>query len=303
MDYEQFLFTRNKRRDFTAFMRPTDMTNKEVSLLASAFNYVTDVAALTSAQPGLYCFPLGAYTFVLRHYDSGRRHAGREIGVIEGIAVRADESGALAEMLPEISARQAKILDVAGSVGDIEEIEVSRSERLSLTPNPSPGGRGENEMQPTSETESFARRDDAGISPFQQPDETNEAEANDLFVGVTLRLTDEQLVLPFTSDGREMLIEALTRMTSKPLLFAFGTNGDVIGRLAEAGINFDIVGLFGATEPLFRARTARQREAPKVAAPAAPPPLIEPEPITPPQPVQRQRHSLLGKLVGWMLGR
>ena len=88
MIYETFLFTRNQKRDFTAFIRPVDLTNKEISVISSALNNVHDVASLTPDWPALYSFSLGEYHLLLRHYDSGRTHAGRSIGVVEGIAVR-----------------------------------------------------------------------------------------------------------------------------------------------------------------------------------------------------------------------
>ncbi len=87
MHYEQFLFTRNRRQDFTAFVRPARLTNKEVSTIGAVFNYVSDISRLQANFPSLYCFPLGDYLLLLRHYNSGRRHAGRAIGVIEGVAV------------------------------------------------------------------------------------------------------------------------------------------------------------------------------------------------------------------------
>ncbi len=324
MNYEQFLFTRNKRRDFTAFVRPADMTNKEVSLLASAFNTITDVTALTADQPGLYCFPLGAYMFVLRFYDSGRKHAGREIAVIEGIAVRADESESLATLLPEIVERQTELLDIVGDVGEIEDIEVSRSAVETFTPSPfaasgssqpkdagplspSPSGQGVKDTLRDTPPESFSealsgvRASDPDPQPDLQDDETNPQGADDLLIDIGTRLADDQLVLTFDEDGRRLLIQALERATAQPLRFAFGTNNEVISRLAEWGIDFDMIGIFSATEASFRPRVVKVPKA-AVNAPISLPPLVEAESVTP-MPLKREHHSLLGKLVGWLFGR
>jgi hypothetical protein len=96
MNYETFLFTRSQRRDFTAFIRPRGLTNKQVSVIASALGHVNDIAALTPDWPALYCFPIGDYVLLLRHYDSGRKHAGRNIAVLEGIAAAAPDLETLA---------------------------------------------------------------------------------------------------------------------------------------------------------------------------------------------------------------
>ena len=132
--YAWFLFTRNQRRDFTAFVRPADMTNKQVSVIANAFNFVNDITPLTAERPALYCFPLGAYLYLLRHYDSGRTHAGRAIPVIEGIAIRRDDENRLGVLLAEIVGRQATLLDVSGQVGDVETLERQVSEAHEWTP-------------------------------------------------------------------------------------------------------------------------------------------------------------------------
>ena len=100
MHYETFLFTRNQRQDFTAFIRPSLLTNKDVSRIGGIFNYISDISRLTPNFPSLYCFPLGEYTLLLRHYSSDRKHAGRAIGVIEGIAVRQVESSFMDAALP-----------------------------------------------------------------------------------------------------------------------------------------------------------------------------------------------------------
>jgi len=67
MHYETFLFTRNQRQDFTAFIRPALLTNKEVSRIGGIFNYISDISRLTPEFPSLYCFPLGEYVMLLRH--------------------------------------------------------------------------------------------------------------------------------------------------------------------------------------------------------------------------------------------
>src|SRR5215216_6370949 len=116
MHYENFLFTRNQRQDFTAFVRPSALTNKDVSATGAIFNYITDISRLTSEFPSLYTFPLGEYVFLLRHYNSGRKHAGRAIGVIEGIAVKQSDSSAFFAALPQFIAQQADLLNVSASI-------------------------------------------------------------------------------------------------------------------------------------------------------------------------------------------
>ena len=44
MQYETFLFTRNQRQDFTAFVRPSLMSNKDVSAIGAIFNCTADFA-------------------------------------------------------------------------------------------------------------------------------------------------------------------------------------------------------------------------------------------------------------------
>ncbi len=120
MHYEQFLFTRNRRQDFTAFVRPARLTNKEVGTIGGIFNYVSDISRLTPDFPSLYGFPLGEYLLLLRHTNSGRQHAGRAIAVIEGIAVPQDDASAFASALPAFVADQADLLNVSATIADIE---------------------------------------------------------------------------------------------------------------------------------------------------------------------------------------
>ena len=80
---------------------PSTTTNKEVSAIGGIFNYVTDVSRLTLELPEPVLLPLGEIPLLLRHYDSGRTHAGRPIGVIEGIAVRKAANAEFALALPQ----------------------------------------------------------------------------------------------------------------------------------------------------------------------------------------------------------
>lgn len=222
MNYETFLFTRNQRRDFTAFVRPKALTNKEISTIASALNYVNDISALTVDWPALYCFPIGEYVLLLRHYDSGRKHAGRNVGVLEGIAVRRTRARHFALAAPHFLAHQHELLAVSQTIADIEAQTVEESAEYPW-PN----------VQAT---------DMAG------------AAADELVNAFVARLSDDRLFIPFDEDGRDMLITALSDSRFPTLYFAFGTNSDVIARLNQAEIDVDIVSYFNTTAPSLRNR-------------------------------------------------
>jgi hypothetical protein len=218
MHYETLLFTRNQRQDFTAFIRPSLLTNKDVSAIGGIFNYVSDISRLTADFPSLYFFPLGEYLLLLRHYDSGRTHAGRAIGVIEGIAVKAQEKSELARALPDFVERQATLLDVAGSVDDIETLEPSPSTEQSWTGS-----------KPICDQEFFIR-------------------------DFLARRQAERLFIPFTTEGRARLTRVVcdARFPAPPF-FAFGTNSDVLAQL-EKQAPVDIVGFFKTEGVSFRSR-------------------------------------------------
>ena len=153
MHYEHFLFTRNRRLDFTTFVRPARLTNKEISTIGGIFNYVSDISRLTSDFPSLYTFPLGEYLLLLRQYNSGRQHAGRAIAVIEGIAVAQDDASGFASALPTFVADQADLLNVSASITDIEA--------ASSQPSPDLEWRGSSLNRPTEDfvAEFLTRRD------------------------------------------------------------------------------------------------------------------------------------------------
>ncbi len=216
MLYETLLFTRNQRQDFTAFIRPSLLTNRDVSRIGAIFNYITDISRLTPDFPSLYCFPLGEYTLILRHYSSDRKHAGRAIGVIEGIAVKQTENG-LMDDLAQFVEQQASLLNVIGTVTDIE----------------------------TQASEVSAEHDWRGAA----------VKTMEPFVGTFLKRRDQdRLFLPFTASGREMLITTLAdRRFSTPPFFAFGTNSDVLVQLGKQG-QIDIVSFFKTDRASFRNR-------------------------------------------------
>ncbi len=297
--YETFLFTRNQRRDFTAFVRPAALSNKDVSLLASAFNYVNDITPLTPERPGLYSFPLGAYQFILRHYNSGRTHAGREIPVIEGVAVRLDRDHESRAHVVDFVSRHSEMLDITGDA-DVEALEIRSSDEREWLP----------QIAADSET----------AAPEGEPPEIVQ-----MFVE---RYRDERLVVPFSDEGRELLAAALAHDHLPALYFAFGTNRDVVARLGEAGIEFDVLGYFGTAEPELKRRNAPRvidvREilpdeaavpsnfAATMLSPEPPDALRELgddtealEPIREERDRRRQRRqrSLVRALVDWLLGR
>jgi hypothetical protein len=236
--YARFLFTRNQRRDFTAFVRPADMTNKEVSVLANAFNYVNDITPLTPARPALYAFPLGSYLYILRHYDSGRTHAGRAIPVIEGIAVRRSDEATLCRRLAEIVARQAELLNVSAIAGDIEQLERQTSEIFEWLPP--------DDADPPAET-----------APAEAPD-TIEPDTPDLADALAERYPTDWLLLPFSDEGRALLLAALSDERLPLLHVAFGSHAELVSQLRQSGITFDIIGYASANAPEFRPRDARK---------------------------------------------
>lgn len=266
MNYETFLFTRNQRRDFTAFIRPKDLTNKEVSTLAGALNYINDIAALSEDWPALYCFPLGQYILLLRHYDSGRKHAGRAIGVLEGIAVRRTRARHFALALPHFLAHQGELLAVSQSIGDIE-------------------------AQATVETSPEKHWPDV------QAAEAAERAGDELVNQFVARLGEDRLFLPFDDDGRALLVATLSDSRLPPLYFAFGTNADVIARLNQGGVDVDIVSYFNTSAPALRSRATNEitselrdyvRKAPRRAKPARQPDDTPETPLPPSMQTPRQ---------------
>lgn len=233
--YARFLFTRNQRRDFTAFVRPADMTNKQVSVIANAFNFVNDITPLTHVRPALYCFPLGGYLYILRHYDSGRTHAGRAIPVIEGIAIRREEENLLGMLLAEIVADQATLLNVSATAGDIEALERQTSDTFEWSP-------------PVSD-----EPDETGDS-LNQSANADESHESDLTDALAERYPTDWLLLPFSDEGRALLLSALDDERLPLLHFAFGSHPDLVAKLKESGIIFDVVGYASVNEPEFRPR-------------------------------------------------
>ncbi len=222
MRYETFLFTRNQRQDFTAFVRPARLTNKQISAVGGIFNYANDVSRLTPDFPSLYCFPLGDYFLLLRHYDSGRTHAGRAIGVIEGIAVAQDDNADFRRALSALVEGQADLLNVSATIDDIE----------AQAAEPSPEYDWSGSSSPLS-AEPFVRE-------FLE------------------RRTEDRLFLPFTPQGRDLLVSALAdRRFASPPFFAFGTNSDVLDQLAQHG-EIDIASFFSTERPCFRSRATNR---------------------------------------------
>jgi len=227
VNYETFLFTRNQQRDFTAFIRPKDLTNKEISTIASALGNVNDVSELSAEWPALYCFPIGEYVLLLRHYDSGRKHAGRNIPMLEGIAVKRTRARHFAAALPHFVAHQADLLAVVRSVPDIETQTVQKSPDI-----PWPNVQSAEVME--------GAGDDSLVNEF------------------VARLTDDRLFIPFNTDGWAMLVGALSDPRFPSLYFAFGTNSDVVARLNKAEIDVDVVSYFNTTTPSLRSRATNE---------------------------------------------
>ncbi|MAS33163.1 MAG: hypothetical protein CL610_04095 [Anaerolineaceae bacterium] len=226
MIYETFLFTRNQKRDFTAFVRPRELTNKEVSLLASALGNINDVANLTRDWPAFYSLPVGQYNMLLRHYDSGRKHAGRPISVVEGIAVRRTLQRHYTLAVPHFLAHHDDVLHISRQIADIEAANIEES----------------------------AEHD----WPDVQAEDVQSAADDDLINAFLSRLDEDRLFVPFTQDGRALLISALTDPRLRKAHFAFGTNADVLARLHQADIQVDIVSYFNTTVPSLRNRQTNE---------------------------------------------
>ncbi len=223
MHYEQFLFTRNRRQDFTAFVRPARLTNKEVSSIGGIFNYVSDISRLTPDFPSLYGFPLGEYLLLLRHYNSGRQHAGRAIAVIEGIAVPQDDASAFASALPAFVADQANLLNVSASITDVEA--------ASREPSPELEWRGNHPHRPT----------EAFVAEF------------------LTRRDEDRLFLPFTERGRDLLVNLLADRRIAPTpFFAFGTNADVLAQL-EQHAAIELASFFTTERPGYHSRATNRQ--------------------------------------------
>ncbi len=225
MQVEHFLFTRTEKQDFTAFIRPADMSLRDVSMIGGTFNYITDISRLTPEFPSLYCFPLGEHYFLLRHYNSGRAHAGRAIGVIEGIAVKQTYARTFARALPYCVLHQQEVL--LAYTGNIETLTASYSAEHALEHNADPstltGERG------------FVRE----------------------FLS---RSESDRLFLPFNRTGLNMLVLTLADQPyATPLLFAFGTNSDVVGQFLTRELNLDVVSFFNTESPCFRSRDSNQK--------------------------------------------
>lgn len=227
MYYETFLFTRSHQRDFTAFVRPRDLTNHEVSALAGAFDAVSDTSPLTPAWPALYCFPLGGYVLLLRHYTSRRTHAGRAIPVLEGVAARRTQARHFALALPHLLDRQRALLDIAAGLPDIESLEPAPSAE-----HPWPAFAAE---------DTPAAGVDAGLI--------------EEFVA---RLADDRLFVPFNADGLALLRAALADRRFPSLYFAFGTTAAALERLSRAGVQVDIVSYFNTQRPALRSRETNE---------------------------------------------
>ncbi|MBE2269104.1 MAG: hypothetical protein IAE80_12810 [Anaerolinea sp.] len=224
MRYEQFLFTRNQERDFTAFVRPSALSNKDVSAIGNIFNYVHEVARLARSFPSIYCFPMGEYYLLVRHYNSGRRHAGRAIGVIEGIAVHQSDGAELAVALPSF-------------IADINRLNVLD------------GGMDINQQSVT-------------LSPlYEWHGSKADRLPNDEFVADFLtRIDGERLYLPFSRRGLRLLQAVLSYQAySSPPLFAFGTNSSVLGEFDARDIAIDMVSYFNTDVPAYRSRQTGQR--------------------------------------------
>ncbi len=228
MYYEHFLFTRNTRQDFTAFVRPAETTNRDVSALAGVIGYINNVTWLTRQHPAFYCFPLGAYIYLLRHYNSERYHAGRAIGVLEGIAVQRTQTRTFAAHLQTFLTQHDHYLNASTARPNVESSQVATSNRHSLNITRVGFPSVDEQHQPT--VQAFATQQ-----------------------------TETRLYVPFTATGRDLLLAVLIDPNIPPLVrFAFGTNSDAVARLASLDVQLDVIGYFGIERPALRDRAEGQ---------------------------------------------
>jgi hypothetical protein len=187
---------------------------------------VHNVSELTPDWPALYSFPIGEYNLLLRHYDSGRTHAGRSISVVEGIAVRRIVQRHYTLAVPHFLARQHEVLNIVDSVPDIEAAGIEQSTEQEW--------------------------------PEVQAEEVQAPADGELVDEFVARLNEDRLFVPFTQDGRALLISALSDPRLRTAYFAFGTNSDVLARLNQAAVDVDIVAYFNTTVPNLRSRQTNE---------------------------------------------
>ena len=121
----------------------------------------------------------------------------------------------------------SRVLSIVGSVGDIETLQIGQSEALQWA---------EPEDMPNA-------RDD------ERP------ELIDLY---TRRYPTHQLILPFNAEGFDWLVQALRDEVLPILHFAFGSNSEVVGRLSEANVQFDVLGYLATERAILRERDGRK---------------------------------------------
>lgn len=225
MYYEHLLYTRTTTHDYTALVRPEHATNDEIAALAQLTTHIPDVTWLTPWHPALYCFPLGAYTYLLRHYNSGRLYDNTPIYIVEGIAVPRGNTRDFATHLHRMIILQHDYLDVGATLGDLD----------THTPGPS----AQHSLRIT-------RVQPPAIPPLDT--ETIEMMAE--------HEPDVCLYLPFTEKGLQLLVAVVSSPSIPPLVrFAFGTTTSGVAYLNEAGITLDVIGYFGLSRPSLRRRS------------------------------------------------
>ena len=222
MRYETLLFTRNQQQDYSALVRPEAMSERDITTLRDIVHSVSDTGRLREDVPCLYYFPLGEYALLVRHYDSGRRYEGQAIAVLEGVAVKLGDGDIDRSTAAKLVAEQADLLNVSAAISDIELHTMH-------------------------------------ISDAREFDGSFESETPASFVSEFVeRREREYLFLPFTPDGRAMLVAVLadSRFDTPPY-FAFGTNSEVLARL-ERLAPIDLVSFFKTDRVSFRDRKTHQ---------------------------------------------
>lgn len=112
MHYETLLLTRQEQPEYSALVRPAEMTDGDITTLNAIFHAATHETGLSAGFPGLYCFPVGDYALLVRHYAGGSEH---QSAVVEGAAIKLGDGGFDGAAAAQMVTEQATLLAVPGT--------------------------------------------------------------------------------------------------------------------------------------------------------------------------------------------
>lgn len=222
MHYETLLLVCYEQQDYSALVRPEALSETDITALSTLFNATSHIARLKKDYPALYCFPMGEYALLVRHYDTGNRQAGTPSAVVEGAAVKLGNDVFTGAAAAKLVLAQASLLNISAAMSDTELRALHSS--------------GEREIDATFEN----------VLPVPFVTEFLE------------RRAQERLFLPFTVEGRETLAAVLadSRFETPPY-FAFGTNSEMLAQL-EPLASIDIASFTKTERPSLRDRVTNQ---------------------------------------------